>query len=71
VVQALGRLSHDLPDPLIERSLVDARDRLSEEELDRLARLPLPEVRTDLPAPTLRALFETALPSSADDEDVG
>ena len=49
VVQALGRLSQDLPDPLIQRSLVDARDRLNEEELDRLARLPLPEV-PDRPA---------------------
>jgi hypothetical protein len=70
-VQALGRLSHGLPDPLIHRSLVDALERLSEEELDRLARLPLPEVQPDRPAPTLRALFETALPSYADDEDVG
>jgi HEAT repeat protein len=69
VVQALGRLSHGAPDPLIQRSLVDARERLSDEQLDRRARLPLPEVEADQPAPTLRTLFEIALPSSADDED--
>src|SRR5208282_5689782 len=70
-VQALGRLSHGVPDPLIHRSLVDALERLSEEELDRFARLPLPELQPDQPTPTLRALFETALPSSAEDEDLG
>ena len=71
MVQALGRLSHGLPDPLIQRSLVDARERLDEEELDRLARLPLPELHADRPTPTLRTLFEMALPSVADDEDAG
>jgi HEAT repeat protein len=70
-VQALGRLSHDVADPLVHRALMDVRERLTEEELDRLARLPLPEVGADIPPPTLRALFETAIPTSADDEDSG
>jgi len=47
------------------------RGRLSEEELDRLARLPLPEVGSDRTPPTLRALFESAIAASADDEDAG
>jgi len=71
IVQALGRLAHGVPDPLIHRSLVHALERLSEEELDRLARLPLPELQTDHPPPTLRALFESALPAAAEDEDSG
>jgi HEAT repeat protein len=70
-VQALGRLARGFPDPLIHRSLIDALERVSEEDLDRYARLPLPEVRPDEPAPTLRSLFEAALPSSAEDEDLG
>jgi len=47
------------------------RGRLSDEELDRLARLPLPEVGGDRTPVTLRALFETAIPTSGDDEDAG
>ncbi|MGA9840116.1 MAG: hypothetical protein WBS16_06745, partial [Thermoplasmata archaeon] len=70
-VQALGRLSHGVPDPLVHRALMDVRERLTDEELDRLARLPLPEVGSDRPPLTLRALFETAIPSSADDEETG
>jgi len=68
-VQALGRLTHGTPDPLVRRALVDARSRLSEEELDRLARLPLPEVEVDQTPPTVRALFETAIASSVDEEE--
>ena len=69
-VQALGRLSRGTPDPLVHRALIEVRERLSEEELDRLARLPLPELGVDRSPPTLRALFEIALPSSADEEDL-
>jgi HEAT repeat protein len=69
VVQALGRLGRGAPDPLVRRALADARDRLTEEELDRLARLPLPETAPDRAPPTVRHLFESALPTSVDDED--
>ena len=60
-----------MPDPLVHRALTDVRERLSEEELDRLARLPLPELLGERTPPTLRALFETAIPTSADEEDPG
>ncbi|MGC2360590.1 MAG: HEAT repeat domain-containing protein, partial [Thermoplasmata archaeon] len=70
-VQAIGRLSQGVPDPFVYRALLDVRERLSEEELDRLARLPLPEVGADRTPPTLRSLFETAIPPSVDDEEPG
>jgi HEAT repeat protein len=69
-VQALGRLSRGSPDPQVHRALLEVRERLSEEELDRLARLPHPEIALDQAPPTLRALFEIAIPSSGEDEDV-
>jgi hypothetical protein len=50
---------------------MEVRGRLTEEELDRSARLPLPEVGAEVTPPTLRALFETAIPTSTDDEDTG
>jgi len=68
-VQALGRLSLASPDPLVRRALVDARERLSEEELDRSVRLPLPETAVDRVPPTVRSLFESAMSMSADDEE--
>lgn len=70
VVQSLGRLVHGIGDPFVHRALLDVRERLSDEELDRLARLPLPEVAADRTPPTLRALFEAAMPGAADEEDL-
>jgi hypothetical protein len=71
IVQALGRLPHGAEDPVVQGALLAARARLTEEELDRLARLPLPEVIDDQPGPTLRTLFEAAIATSFDDEGVG
>jgi len=71
VVQALGRLPHGVDDPFVQSALVTARAQLSDEELDRLARLPLPEVGPDREPLTLRTLFEGAIASSFDDEESG
>ncbi|MGA8663640.1 MAG: HEAT repeat domain-containing protein, partial [Thermoplasmata archaeon] len=71
VVQALGRLPHGVDDPFVQSALVSARARLSDEELDRLARLPLPEAGPDREPLTLRTLFEAAIAASFDDEDSG
>lgn len=70
-MQALGRLPHGLDDPFVQGALLAARSQLSDEELDRGARLPLPELTPDHPAPTLRALFEGAIALSFEEEDGG
>lgn len=61
-VQALGRLRRPDEDPFIEEALAVARAQLSDEELDRLARLPSAEMAVRPAIPTLRALFDQALP---------
>jgi len=69
VVEALGRLRRADDDPFVEQALSDARSQLSEEELDRMARLPLlggDAISTTL---TLRILFETALPMDGTDDE--
>jgi HEAT repeat protein len=71
IVQALGRLPHGADDPLVQSALLAARARLPDEELDRLARLPLPEVTEDRPVPTLRTLFESAIATSFDEDGSG
>ncbi|MGC2034117.1 MAG: HEAT repeat domain-containing protein, partial [Thermoplasmata archaeon] len=71
LVQALGRLTVGDPDPLVVRALLDARARVPEEEIERNARLPAPEVLGGHPIPTLRSLFDTALPAGVDEEDLG
>jgi HEAT repeat protein len=69
VVEALGRLRHGDEDPFVDQALWDARSQLSEEELDRMARLPLLAGDPPATAPTLRILFETALPMDGVDEE--
>ncbi len=64
-VQALGRLRHPEEDPFVEEALWDARALFSEEELDRVARLPRVEVEGISRPPTLRDLFELALPDGS------
>ncbi|MFZ0892007.1 MAG: hypothetical protein WAN77_06360, partial [Thermoplasmata archaeon] len=71
VVQALGRLSPGEEDPFVARALLEARARISEEELDRPARLPTPEVTPGRPPLSLRILFESALPASAHEDELG
>jgi len=71
IVQALGRLPHGADDPLVQSALLAARARLPDEELDRLARLPLPEIAEDRPVPTLRTLFEAAIVTPFDEDAAG
>jgi HEAT repeat protein len=71
IVQALGRLPHGGDDPVVQAALLAARARLPDEELDRLARLPLPEVGEDRPVPTLRSLFEVAIVTPYDEDASG
>ncbi|MGI0068467.1 MAG: HEAT repeat domain-containing protein, partial [Thermoplasmata archaeon] len=68
VVQALGRLRHPEDDPFVEEALWGARARFSEEALDRVARLPRAEVEGTPHLPTLRDLFDVALPDGPDVE---
>ena len=63
VVQALGRLGAGDEDPFVARALLEARARVPEEELDRPARLPGPELTPGRPPLSLRILFESALPA--------
>jgi len=69
VVQSLGRLARGGGDAVVHRALLDVRERLSDEELDRVARLPLPELASERGPPTLRALFDAAIPTPAEDEE--
>jgi HEAT repeat protein len=72
IVQALGRLAHGTDDVVVQSALLAARARLPDEELDRQARLPLPELAETRPPPTLRLLFEAALAAASfDDEGSG
>ena len=61
-VQALRRLAHGAPDPVVDRALTAARGRLSDAELDRPALLPLFESRDDRVPTTVRDLFERKYP---------
>ncbi|MFZ1022921.1 MAG: HEAT repeat domain-containing protein, partial [Thermoplasmata archaeon] len=71
VVQALGRLGPGDEDPFVGRALLEARARVPEEELDRPARLPSPELTPGRPPMSLRFLFESALPASAHEDEIG
>jgi HEAT repeat protein len=68
LVQTLGRLAESTNDPSILRALLEARARVREEEWDRPARLPPPEVENAPQVPSLRRLFEVALPGLAEEE---
>ncbi|MGC2289753.1 MAG: HEAT repeat domain-containing protein, partial [Thermoplasmata archaeon] len=57
VVQALSRLHQRYADPVIERALRAARQRLPTKELHRPARLPAPETRGGRTPPPLDELF--------------
>lgn len=67
-VQALGRLAQGENDAVVRRALVEARRRVADEELDRPARLPPPELSADSAPPTLRSLFDTAMAVFVEDE---
>ena len=58
-VQALGRLRRSRPDPIIDRAMRSALQRLTTRELDRPARLAPPEVHTASGKTTLKNLFDT------------
>jgi len=68
-IQALGRLARGSTDPRVVPALRAVRAALSEEELDRPARLPLPERAGVDPPPSVRTLFEVAVPGGIDGED--
>ncbi len=68
-MEALGRLRRADDDPFVDQALYDARSQLSEEELDRMARLPLLAGDPPSTTPTLRILFETALPMDGVDDE--
>ncbi|MCI4361356.1 MAG: HEAT repeat domain-containing protein, partial [Thermoplasmata archaeon] len=72
IIQALGRLGQGEFDPFVARAILEARARVTEDELERAARLPAPETSSPgAPPLTLRLLFETALPASADEDELG
>lgn len=68
LIQALGRIAEPTQDPAVLRVLLEARARVREDEWDRPARLPPPEQRVETALPTLRMLFDAALPVLADEE---
>jgi HEAT repeat protein len=70
LVQALGRICRTASDPLVHRALAEARARLTEEELDRPARLPSPEGADGVAAPSLRQVFDLAESACGDDDDL-
>ena len=70
-LQALGRIAPSEVDPTILRAVSEARQRVEEGELDRPARLPAAEVPSPLAPPTLRTLFEVALPGMGEEDELG
>jgi HEAT repeat protein len=67
LLQALARLGGAEADRSAARALDEARQRVTEEDLERLAWLPPPETSPETVPPTLRALFEAALPPAEDE----
>jgi HEAT repeat protein len=68
LIQSLGRIAEPTQDPAVLRVLLEARARVREDEWDRPARLPPPEIRVEASIPTLRMLFDAAIPIAADEE---